>query len=395
MAAGPDDDTIRLKRSAVLAQGAPRRGPWPWIAAAAALTVASGLGVWSFAGGGKPDPAPISAAQPAPPPAEPAVTQAAVTVPMPPPPEAAPHADPGLALTAPVSVGDEAAILASRTGAISIFRLQPAPDILVLVFPSLHEQGRMLNRVGGMVEKAGLPHDRVSSEAAMDYAITQSRSTPDTYYSGHDYRTADVRRFFALAHAEGVALRPEEQWLSVLLDREEAGAVVSLTEDLDEPARATILRHELSHGLYFTSPAYAGYAKRFWQHAMSEDDRAHFREFLASQDYDPADEDLMLNETQAYLVHTADRRFFNAAAVRMTDAKVARLRAEFVRDMPPGWLRDRTPGAPGAVMTPAALRAAPRPRRRQGCSVSRTTARPLSWPPCLRKVSAAACNAVT
>jgi hypothetical protein len=332
----------------------PRRSPWPWVAVGAALLVTSGVAAWTFSPGASAPPTepPVAPAPPAP-------TQAAFVAP---PASVAPPAPPepaiGLPLADPttVQVGDEAAILAQRSGDVAVFRLQPDPQILVLVFPTLHEQGLVMNRIGAMVEKAGMPRDRVSSEAAMDYSIARSHGTADTYYSGHDYRETDIRRFFALARAGGVALRPEEEWLRALLDREQCGAVVSLTEDLDEAARATILRHELSHGVYFTSKAYAAYARRFWERELTEDDRAHFRAFLAAEDYDETDEDLMLNETQAYLVHTADRRFFNAAAVGLPEARIARLRGEFVRDMPPGWLRDRTQPTALPPLTPAAAR---------------------------------------
>ncbi len=358
MAGAPDDDTIRLKMPAAAPRTLPpRRSPWPWVAAGAALLATCGLAAWTFSPGAS-APAASAAAPPAPTEAAFAPPPAAPAPVAPPGPPGPPGPAIGLPLAEPtaVQVGDEAAILAQRSGDVAVFRLQPDPQILVLVFPTLHEQGLVMNRIGAMIEKAGMPHDRVSSEAAMDYSIAASHGTADTYYSGHDYREADIRRFFALARAGGVALRPEEEWLRALLDREQCGAVVSLTEDLDEPARATILRHELSHGVYFTSKAYAAYARRFWERELTEDDRAHFRAFLASEDYDETDEDLMLNETQAYLVHTADRRFFNAAAVGIPEARVARLRAEFVRDMPPGWLRDRTQPAALPPLTPAAAR---------------------------------------
>ena len=366
MAAGPDDDTIRLRRPAAAPRTLPpRRSPWPWVAVGAALLAGSGLAAWTFAGGPAVSPAAIQPAVATAPSATP--PPAATATAEPPPPVRAAFVQPpepslGLPLADPVTVqvGDEAAILGQRSGAVAVFRLQPDPQILVLVFPTMHEQGLVMNRIGAMIEKAGMPHDRISSEAAIEDAVARSHVTADTYYSGHDYRESDIRRFFALARAGGVALRPEEEWLRDLLDREQCGAVLSLTEDLDEPARETILRHELSHGVFFTSKAYAAYARRFWERELTEEDRARFRAFLAAEDYDEADEDLMLNEAQAYLVHTADRRFFNAAAVGMPEAKVARLRAAFVRDMPPGWLRDRTQPSALPPLTPAAARSSGR-----------------------------------
>ena len=84
--------------------------------------------------------------------------------------------------------------------------------------------------------------------------------------------------------------------------------------------RAAILRHELSHGQFFSDPDYADYTRRFWRTALTEPERAGVRHFLGSQDYDTADEELMLNEMQAYLMFTLDPHFFSAADIGMTAA---------------------------------------------------------------------------
>ena len=73
---------------------------------------------------------------------------------------------------------------------------------------------------------------------------------------------------------------------------------------------------------------------------MTEADRSTFRGFLTRQGYDPDNEDLMANETQAHLMNTTDRRYFNAGACGLPVARLAELRAEFLAGMPQGWLRD-------------------------------------------------------
>jgi hypothetical protein len=50
----------------------------------------------------------------------------------------------------------------------------------------------------------------------------------------------------------------------------------------------------------------------------------------------------MLNEAQAYLIHTRDRRFFDPKLAGLSEAEADRLREIFLRDMPEGWLRDLT-----------------------------------------------------
>jgi hypothetical protein len=125
------------------------------------------------------------------------------------------------------------------------------------------------------------------------------------------------------------------------------GALISIPHAgldplVDATARATILHHELSHGEYFSNPEYTNYARQFWKTGMSAAYRVAFTRFLTSQDYDSDDEDLMMNESQAYLMHTPDPRFFNARAVSLTDKALNLLQASFLLGMPNGWLRDCT-----------------------------------------------------
>jgi hypothetical protein len=251
-------------------------------------------------------------------------------------------------LDAPLA--DEATILAAHAADLLVFRFRDAPSVLVLSFPSLNQQGEMLDRIAAFVEKAGLPRDRVLTDAELDAAIRQSGDTRETYYYGHDYRADDLVRFFAAADRYGVALHPEERRLRVLLDRagmlapKAGGALITLppeveSELIDATSRATILRHELSHGLYFTDPVYAAYARNFWRTVLNDTQRGGFRRFLASEGYDTANEDLMLNETQAFLVHTEDKRYFLPDHAGLSETEAALLRQRFVRDMPEGWLK--------------------------------------------------------
>ena len=267
----------------------------------------------------------------------------------------APAAAPSVAreTMVPGEAADESALLAMPAASFHAYPFQPAPDILVLLYPNMHEQALAMNRIGAFVEKADLPRDRVLDDAALDQAVAASGDKFDTYYFGHDYRASDLARFFATADRDGVRLRPEERTLRALLAARgmlapgAVGAIITLPPlsadpPVDAGARATILRHELSHGLYFTDPAYAAYTKEFWEGQLSADQRALFRAFLGREGYDTGNEDLMRNEMQAYLVHTTDPRYFNAASVQMAPDTVVALRRAFVAGMPGGWLRDRT-----------------------------------------------------
>lgn len=253
----------------------------------------------------------------------------------------------------PTTLADEATIRDHVARNLTVFRFAPAPAIVVLDFPTLALQGATLNRVAALVEKAGLPRDRVLDDAALAAAIRAGGDTPETYYFGHDYAAGSLARFFALADADRVALNAAEEWLRTLLRQlgwfapGAVGALITLPRvpqpavaALDTAARATILRHELSHGLFFTAPAYAAYVQRFWDTALSDDERAAVRRFLGTQGYDVANPELIRNEMQAYLLFTPDPRFCRAADLGMTPARRTALAAAFLRDMPPGWLHD-------------------------------------------------------
>ena len=252
-----------------------------------------------------------------------------------------------------VETADERRILDNDAipGAIDIFRFQANPRILVLDFAALRDQGAMLNRVAAFAEKAGLPRERLLNDPELDAAIRGGGDTSETFYYGHDYSAASLRRFFALAERDRVRLTAQETALRGLLlterwlERDVAGGLISIPGagaigGIDRAARATILRHELSHGEYFTNPGYAAFVRRFWTKAVTGQERAALRRYLLGQGYDDTQEDLMENEAQAYLMFTDNGHFFTPAVIGMRPERLAELRRWFLDQMPPGWLRD-------------------------------------------------------
>jgi hypothetical protein len=360
--AGNSDDTV------ILAPRKPRRRPWlaGALLAAVVLIAAGGTAAWLYR------------------PAQPAAPASLIA----PPPAARPAAG-----ESTVS-GTEAQIDADNPATLTVFRFAPNPRILVMDFPTLAEQGRMLNRVAALVEKDGAPHDRLLSDTELDALIRRSGATSDTFYYGHDYSASALTHFFALADRDEVRLNADEQRLRRLIAQWTAepfgfGALITLVRadaanDVDAASRTTILHHELSHGEYFTNAIYAGYVDSFWRDVLTEGERAQFRRYLGREGYDMALEDLMMNETQAYLMHTPDRRFFDPAQLAIAPVRLAALRATFSGQMPSCWLRDETPGAPGVARVSA-------PRRRQRPeTVSRRITLAARLPPRRRRLSIAA-----
>ena len=234
--------------------------------------------------------------------------------------------------------------------------------MVVIEFPNLAEQGAAMNRMAALLEKTDAPRDRVLGNAELAGLIARGGDNPQTFYQGHDYGGDGLARFFNLAQAQGLALdAAERRLLQILID---AGvlapaldgtqghvglglqALISFTatqaddpstpanETIDEGQRESILRHEASHGRYYTRPGYRAHARRFWQTELSEPQRERIRVYLAGAGYNRQDEELMLNEAQAFMMHTPDRRAFMAQDIGMTPAQLEALRERFWRTLP-------------------------------------------------------------
>ncbi len=234
-----------------------------------------------------------------------------------------------------------------------LVRLQSNPAVLVLEFPNLHEQGLALNRAAAFIEKKHSAGGQVLGDAEMQRLLARSGDSVATFYFGHDYSAEQLQRFFDRAQAQGLALNAQERRLQALLQAHgllnasspaAAGrslALVSFTaiqdddpatpsdEQVDALRRESTLRHELSHGEFFTDARYRRQCWAFWQHGLSEAERARFRQLLSSMDYDPSNEELMVNETQALLMHTPDPRAFNAGSLGLSSAQLEALRDRF------------------------------------------------------------------
>jgi hypothetical protein len=238
-------------------------------------------------------------------------------------------------------------------------RLQGNPQVLVLEFPGLAEQGAAMNRAAAFVEKDGAPRDRVLDDRELERLIRRHGDNPQTFFQGHDYTAQDLARFFTAARRQALPLNAQERrLLDLLLDQrviaakgsryEALGlqAIVSFTgtqaddprtpqdETVDERRRESVLLHELSHGLYFTSAAYREHCRRFWRERMSADERAAFSRLLTRMNYDPRNEDLLINEMQALLMHTPDTRAFTSESLGLSEAQLARLRTRFAEGLP-------------------------------------------------------------
>lgn len=265
---------------------------------------------------------------------------------------APPHAPiPGAVADPEIEAASIGQIRAHRPIDVSVFRLAETPRVVVVDFASLAKQGRMLDRIAALTEKAGLPRDRILTPDELERAVKVGGDMATGFYYGHDYSAASLRRFFSIAERDKVALTPEEAMLRRVLQRAgwlDPGAVAGLIsvpgvgadERVTPAARNAILSHELSHAAYFSDPDYAAYVHRFVAGTLTAAEQSAFRGFLGREGYDVANAELMENETHAYLVFTPDPLFFTPALVGMQPERRTELRQAFQRGMADGWLKE-------------------------------------------------------
>jgi len=266
-----------------------------------------------------------------------------------------PPSQPGVA---PASVAELLALRAAADWQPRWLRGKGA--VLVIQFPNLWAQGRALNRAAALIEKSGTRRDQVLTDAGLQAALAAADDNEASYFLGHDYRADDLARFFSLAQAQQVTLNADELRLRQLLldagllqtaapgqfNGNSDRALISFSaEQADDPAtpqdegmdsqrRESVLRHELSHGRYFTDARYRDHCRHFWTELLSETERQTWRRYLDRLGYDPANEELMVNETQAMLMHTPDTRDFDAASLGIGARELEGLRARFREGMP-------------------------------------------------------------
>lgn len=252
---------------------------------------------------------------------------------------------------------DYSAILNAKDDKAAVFDYGGRALILIVDFPTLAEQGKMFNRIVALIERIGAPRQRVLDNVELAQFIRSIGKTDATLAYGNDFFVAELVVFFNLADMGGIQLTDQEVALrQLLLERRLMvlrnsffQAVVPHAVMLSIPqesagspgsppvaalARRTILTHELSHAEFYTNPLYANYCRRFWRDGMTAEQRAAFRKFLSGSSYNPDNEEMMINETQAYLLYTPDPRAFSAKLVGLKEKEIDGLRARFWAGFP-------------------------------------------------------------
>ena len=263
-------------------------------------------------------------------------------------------------------------LVLKRTTELKIYYDAENKNVLIFDFPNLHQNGLMFNRMLAFVEGPGVTRDALLCDRDLLKFIEKRKLTFETFSFGNDFSVKDMVTFFNLAKRSSVNLNREEIRLrNILLDQKfmKVGpsgefsttpvekAVISITQlQPDDPStdtnelididiRRALLMHEMSHGEFYTNKAYRDYCKDFWYHKMSERERDAFKKMLMENSYDVTNEVLCINEMQAYLMNTPDKRLFSADSLGISEDELTRMRQKFISGDPPakiydsGWFR--------------------------------------------------------
>ena len=247
-------------------------------------------------------------------------------------------------------------ILNNRSENTRVFTYGSRALIRIIDFPDLQTQGRMFNRIVALIERTGAPRSRVLDNDELIQFIRSVGKSELTFAYGNDFLMQELVVFFNLADMAGIKLYPEEIALRrmllenrLIVERQgfyqafkPQAVILSIPQEssggagpsVSALARKTILMHELSHGEYYTNPLYANYCRHFWSRVMNEEQRSAFRKFLSGSSYNPDNEEMMINETQAYLMYTPDQRAFSARLVGLREKEIEFLRTQFLNGFP-------------------------------------------------------------
>ena len=258
----------------------------------------------------------------------------------------------------PVS-GNFSQIVSSRTGQLAVWRYAENPSIYVFDFPSLTYQGRSFNRITQFTEQqTSEPYPRVLTEREMATRLAAARRTESDFAFGHDVMVHELVTFFNMAQRDKIPLNPEEtairdflvaqgmmrDWRGFWQAVEPNNVILAVPQTQEksagEPlinatARYAILLHEMAHGEYYTNQYFTAYCRRYWQESLSESQREAFKAFLGKYGYAIGFEELVINETQAYLMFTPDPSSFSARKLGVSVQELEVMRDAFRKGKPP------------------------------------------------------------
>lgn len=249
-------------------------------------------------------------------------------------------------------------ILNSKSSSMGAWRLTENLEVIVLDFPTMKQQGQTFNRITQLTEQFSAAYKRVLTGEEFSKYLESIRRTDSNFAYGHDVLVSELALFYNLADRDKIELTAGEATLREFLVeqgllRSWRGINQALKPDvvlvtvpqtrergdgepkISESARRAILLHEVSHGEFYSNANYANYCRKFWSETLTDNQREIFTKFLSKYNYSVNQDELLINEMQAYLIFTPDPNSFSAAKLGVSDEELAEMRNAFRRGRPP------------------------------------------------------------
>jgi len=256
-----------------------------------------------------------------------------------------------------VKAADFNTILAAKSDALVVWQFSGNPDIYIFDFPNLTQQGKTFNRVTQLTEQFAEPYKRVLTNQEMDEYLASIRRTQANMAFGNDILVSELTLFYNLAENGKVELNPEELMLrnfaitnglikvwrkfyeailpnAVILSIPQTQEKRENEPRVTDLARRTVLSHELAHGEYYSNPYYAKHCAHFWGGVLDDNQRNVFKKFLSKYNYSSNEDELFINETQAYLMFTPDPSSFSEVKLGISFEELDGMRKAFRKGMP-------------------------------------------------------------
>lgn len=253
---------------------------------------------------------------------------------------------------------DFQAILNGRNGAFCIWKYSGNSNVYVFDFPELRRQGQAFNRAMQLTEQYNEAYKRVLGADEMSKYLNAIRRNQANFAFGHDFLVSELVLFFNLANRDKIVLLPEEVKVREFLVaqgmmEEWRGFYRALMPDvvilsipqvqerhdneprINELARRAIFTHEIAHAEFYTNPYYADYCRKFWTEKLSEAQRGVFQRFLSNYNYSINQQELLINEMQAYLMFTPDPNSISAARLGIEETEWEGMKTLFRQGRPP------------------------------------------------------------
>lgn len=251
-----------------------------------------------------------------------------------------------------------AKILNAKNANLMIWSVEENPDILIFDFPGLGYQGKSFNRITQFTEQQFTEeYPRVLNNYELDQYMLAVRRTQSDFAFGHDILVSEFVRFFNYAIRDKIQLNIEELFIRDFLEKNNLirfwrGFYQAMKPDVvvlaipqsrmrnhGEPvvsdgARLTVLTHEMAHAEYYTNTYYRKFCQNFWRNTLDDRQRELFSRFLMTYNYSINNEELLINEMQAYLMFTPDEKSFSAKKLGVSEEELSVLRANFKKNAP-------------------------------------------------------------